>query len=95
MARAKDEWLKKAKCQSFDTNLFFDTYEEDVELREDVDTLCSTCPVARHCFAVGVSTKGWGVWGGIYLEDGEISREFNRHKSKAKWADTWKYLTVD
>jgi hypothetical protein len=95
MARAKDEWTEKARCKNFDTNLFFDTYEEDLEIREDVDTLCSMCPVARHCFAVGVSQKGWGVWGGIYLEDGEISREFNRHKNKAKWAATWKYLTVD
>ena len=95
MARSKDDWKDKAICKNFDTNLFFDSYEEDVELREDIDTLCSTCPMARLCFATGVSQKGWGVWGGIYLEDGEISREFNKHKTKIKWAETWKYLTVD
>jgi hypothetical protein len=95
MAIPTTEWMKQARCKNFDTELFFDKYEEDVELREDVDTMCSMCPVARHCLANGVSHKGWGVWGGIYLVDGEISREFNNHKTKAKWAATWKYLTVD
>jgi len=44
---------------------------------------------------VGVSQKEWGVWGGIYLENGKINREFNRHRSKDAWGDTWKYLTTD
>jgi hypothetical protein len=44
---------------------------------------------------VGVSQKEWGVWGGVYLEGGKISREFNRHKTKAKWGETWKYLTME
>ncbi len=95
MANPRHDWKDKATCKNFDVNLFFETYEEDPEIRADVDDLCSMCPVARQCFATGISQKGWGVWGGIYIEDGEISREFNKHKTKAKWADTWKYLTVD
>jgi hypothetical protein len=51
--------------------------------------------MATQCFAVGVSQKEWGVWGGIYIENGKISREFNRHRSKADWAETWQYLTMD
>jgi hypothetical protein len=47
------------------------------------------------CFAVGVSQKEWGVWGGIYLENGSISREFNRHRNKVQWASTWKSLTME
>jgi len=42
-----------------------------------------------------ISQKEWGVWGGVYLEGGKISKEFNRHRDKAKWAETWKYLTMD
>jgi hypothetical protein len=53
------------------------------------------CPLARKCFANGVSGKEWGVWGGVYLEDGKVSREFNNHKTKADWADTWQVLTMD
>jgi hypothetical protein len=38
------------------------------------------------CFAAGVSGKETGVWGGVYFEQGDISREFNRHKVKEGWA---------
>jgi hypothetical protein len=51
--------------------------------------------VARDCFAVGVSQKEWGVWGGIFLENGKISREFNKHRSKKDWGTKWKDLTTD
>lgn len=91
----RDEWKNDAACMDFDTNLFFDKYEEDVELRPAIDDFCSTCPVARMCFAVGVTNKEYGVWGGVYLEKGKISREFNNHRSKQDWADTWQRLTTD
>jgi hypothetical protein len=92
---SRDKWKENASCLKFDTNLFFDNYEEDLEIRPDIDEMCSGCPVARQCFAIGVSQKAWGVWGGIYLEDGEISKEFNRHKTKAHWGKTWQKLTND
>jgi hypothetical protein len=91
----KNEWKDRADCVDFDTNLFFDKYEEDLSLRPAIDQLCSDCPLARHCFAVGVSQKEWGVWGGIYLENGKISREFNKHRTKKQWAEIWKNLTMD
>jgi signal transduction histidine kinase len=53
------------------------------------------CPVSKMCFAVGVSQKEWGIWGGVYLEGGQISKEFSKHKSKSDWANTWQYLTVE
>ena len=49
----------------------------------------------RQCFAAGVGNKEYGVWGGVYLEKGKVSREFNRHKTKADWAETWQNLTMD
>jgi len=89
------KWMEKALCRDFDTELFFDKYEEDLALRPAIDKLCSGCPVARQCFAVGVSQKAYGIWGGVYLDNGKISREFGRHRTKADWSETWKYLTTD
>lgn len=88
-------WKDDAKCLDMDTNLFFDTYEEQETLRSAVDSICKECPVLKTCFAVGITNKEWGVWGGIFLENGKISREFNRHKSKQDWGNTWKSLTTD
>jgi hypothetical protein len=90
----RDKWKDKAACYEYDTNIFFDKYEEEEALRPAVDKLCSTCSVAKTCFAVGVSTKEWGVWGGIYLEGGQISKEFNSHRTSNDWGETWKYLTM-
>ena len=88
-------WKDNAACLGLENNLFFDKYEEDVDVRPIVDSVCASCPVKKTCFAVGVSNKEWGVWGGIYLENGEISREFNNHRSKSGWASTWESLTMD
>jgi len=92
---SNSEWKDSAACKDYDTNLFFDSYENSELLRSAIDKVCSSCPIARTCFAVGVSQKEWGVWGGVYLEGGKISREFNKHRSKQDWAETWKYLTND
>jgi hypothetical protein len=91
----RDKWKDNALCFEYDTDIFFDKYEEEEPLRSAVDQLCYKCPVAKQCFAVGVSTKEWGVWGGIYLESGVISKEFNSHKNKDDWGNTWKHLTTE
>ena len=70
-----ENWKKDARCNGYDTNIFFDKYEEDLDLRVGIDNLCAGCPVARLCFATGVSQKAWGVWGGVYLENGKIVSE--------------------
>jgi hypothetical protein len=90
-----DDWKNQSSCLDYDTNLFFDKYEEDENLRPAIDNLCSECPIAKICFATGVSQKEWGVWGGVYLENGKISREFNRHRSKSDWGETWTSLVND
>lgn len=78
-----------------DTNLFFDKYEEDNHLAKSVDNICNRCKVNQQCFAAGVSNKEWGVWGGVYLKDGKIDREFNAHKTKDDWFTTWETLTME
>lgn len=90
-----EDWKKSASCRNYETNLFFDEYENNQNLRPAIEKICSGCPVAKQCFAVGVSQKEWGVWGGIYLENGKINRDLNKHRTKADWADTWQYLTMD
>jgi hypothetical protein len=88
-------WKDNAACLGLENNLFFDKYEEDLNVRPVVDSICGSCPVRKTCFAVGVSNKEWGVWGGIYLEGGDISREFNNHRNKDGWAKTWQSLTME
>jgi hypothetical protein len=88
-------WRDLAKCLHMDTNLFFDMYEEDKKLAATIDKLCQSCPSNRECFAVGVSNKEWGVHGGVYLRDGTIDKEFNAHKTKQDWFDTWQALTME
>lgn len=88
-------WKDNGKCLGLDTNIFFEKYEEDVATRNVVDKLCNACPMSRTCFAVGISGKEWGVWGGVYLEGGEVSKEFNSHKSKKDWSYTWQSLTME
>jgi hypothetical protein len=91
----RDSWADDASCKDQDTNLFFEKYEESISLRSKIDKMCHECPVVRKCFAIGISQKEWGVWGGVYLESGEISREFSRHREKSEWAEKWKNLTID
>ena len=88
-------WKNKAACLGEKVDDYFDNYEEDVELRSVIDNVCRECPVRKMCFAAGVSGKETGVWGGVYFEQGDISREFNRHKAKEGWAKTWQALTMD
>ena len=88
-------WKDNAECLGMDTNLFFDKYEEDPHVAKAVDRICQRCPVNQDCFASGISQKEWGVWGGVYLKDGKIDREFNAHKTKDDWFTTWETLTME
>lgn len=88
-------WKDEAHCLDMEVNDFFDNYEEDLEVRKDVDSICQSCPVRRICFAAGISNKEWGVWGGIYLENGDVSREFGSHRKKADWGKSWQSLTME
>jgi hypothetical protein len=80
---------ENALCLDMDTNLFFDKYEEIDSVASTVDSLCIRCPAQRQCLAYAVSNQEWGVWGGIYFENGKISREFNSHKTKEDWFAVW------
>ena len=88
-------WKDQALCLGSNTDIFFDKYEDQEGSRNEIDLLCKKCPVRKICFANGVSGKEWGVWGGVYLENGEISKEFNKHKNKKDWSLVWQSLTME
>lgn len=88
-------WKDNGLCFDTETNLYFEKYEDQEIDRKVVDSMCAICPVKKICFANGISGKEWGVWGGVYLEAGEISREFNRHKTKKDWFTLWQSLTME
>ena len=85
----RSDWSLEAKCLNLDTDLFFDKYENDEGIRKAVDSLCKMCPVQRECMANAVSRQEYGVWGGVYFENGKISKEFNSHKKHDDWFSVW------
>lgn len=87
--------MNLALCSGQNTETFFDIYEENENIRGAVEEKCMACPVNRRCFAEGVSNKEWGVWGGVYFEEGEISKEFNEHKTPEQWQRIWQSLTME
>jgi hypothetical protein len=91
----KHKWKDDALCLEYDTNIFFEKYEDDELLRPAVDKLCYSCPVNKECFAVGITGKEWGIWGGVYLQGGEISKEYSSHKSKKDWSIFWTKMTME
>ena len=88
-------WKTQGSCFGGDTNIYFDIYEENEDIRQAVDETCTGCPVNTRCFAEGISGKEYGIWGGVYMEEGEISKEFNDHKGKEHWQSIWQSLTME
>lgn len=80
------KWQDEAACIGTPVDLFFELYE--INGRE-ADAICNECPVQKECLLFGVGTKSHGCWGGIYLEDGSISKDFNVHKTKEDWTELW------
>ena len=84
-----------AKCRDMDVDIFFEKYEDDIGLRASIDRMCAGCPVAKECLQWGISHEEWGIWGGIYLEAGQKSDEFNDHKTNEVWDELLLQLTHD
>lgn len=82
------KWYQLAACAGADINLFYDNYESDRYIAEQIDEMCLHCPVVKQCYNEGVSNKERGVWGGVYLDLGRVDKENNIHKTP----DVWKRL---
>jgi len=76
------QWQDLALCLGMNTNLFFDTYENDINVAKNIDEACMSCPVISMCYKYGVETDGHGVWGGVYLSSGIPDKTKNAHKTK-------------
>ena len=79
------DWFHLAACNGIDTNLFFDKYESDVNIANNIDQACISCPVRKLCYKAGVDNNEHGVWGGIYLNSGSIDKSKNLHKTPEIW----------
>jgi hypothetical protein len=82
--------LTDAACEGLDPNTFFETYEESAEgdgsFARGIDhQYCFKCPILQQCLEDGIKTRSWGVWGGVYLEDGKVSKKYNAHKTSEDW----------
>lgn len=87
MASSDKDWAARADCLDEPWALFFEGYETDPQTAQDVDALCSTCPVKRQCLQSALdsnlTTSSSGVFGGVYLMLGKYSKTRNSHKTEA------------
>ena len=96
MSSSRHKWQDDSACLESGVEMFFDDYEEDTEpyqVRQAVDSMCRGCPVMRTCFAYAKFYELTGVWGGMYMTQGEIDTLFNEHKTPNDWAETYTALT--
>lgn len=87
-------WMSEALCAGSETELYFDKYENDVEIAKYIDRQCMSCPVMKRCFDEGVKTESSGVWGGVFLNEGRLDNVRNSHKTTEVW-DRIKYLIIE
>lgn len=64
---------------------FYEEYENDEVLAGVMDAICLSCPVRLICRDEGIENDEYGLWGGIFLDNGKISEARNAHKSDAVW----------
>jgi len=88
-------WQDLAACAGMapkkagDKNYFYEAYEEDIVIAQNVDEVCKACPVIAACAQTAYNNKEEGVWGGVYWNSrGKPDEIRNRHKTK----DDWKWL---
>lgn len=79
------DWYHLAVCNGIDTNLFYEKYENDVNIAKSIDEACLACPVIKMCYKAGVEQNEYGVWGGVYLNSGSPDKARNTHKTQEVW----------
>lgn len=87
-------WQDLAACNGMPTDYFFDKYEEDPIHASTIDSMCLSCPVIKYCHQAGLDNNEVGVWGGIYLTNGNVDRSRNMHKSQEDWQAVLERLGV-
>jgi hypothetical protein len=80
------EWQDLALCRNNELHVdfFFNYYEQDITVRQNIDELCKSCPVRNECLDEGIFSNAIGVWGGVYLNNGRYDKQRNNHKPLAE-----------
>jgi len=82
------DWMDSANCKNIDNpEKFFDLYLESEEVMDEVQGLCTICPVKIQCVNYGIFTKATGVWGGRWLSAGKIVRKLDIASSNYFWRE--------
>lgn len=81
------EWYHVGICRGMKTNWFYDDYESDSLFAEVMDTICMSCPVRALCLREGIENQEYGLWGGVYLNNGKTDEARNAHKSDDIWKE--------
>lgn len=82
-------WNSLSACRTIDLELitaendiFYDAYEKTAEQAIVTDEICMRCPVTKECFEFGQDNELTGVFGGFYMERGQVKKERNKHKTE-------------
>lgn len=76
------KWEQLAACSNLDTNLFFDKYESNKIIAEQIDNVCLSCTVLKECYFEALKNKDTGVRAGIYFVNGDPDKNKNSHKTQ-------------
>lgn len=79
------EWQDLSICVGQDVARFYEKYEASPRTAKITDQMCLSCPVRKECLQAGIENNEWGVWGGVYLENGKMSENKNAHKTQDIW----------
>lgn len=79
------EWYHLGVCRGMPTNYFYDDYETDPVFAKTMDAICLSCPVRNMCLREGVDNNEYGLWGGIFLNNGKPDKSRNAHKTEDIW----------
>lgn len=81
------EWYHISVCQGMKTNWFYDDYESDPLFAQVMDGICLSCPVRKQCLREGVENNEYGLWGGVFLNNGKVDENRNAHKTQDIWEE--------
>lgn len=75
------EWRNSALCKDMGTAIFFDKwYELSKQEKQDIVSMCESCPVLESCYNYAVSSKSHGIWAGRDFRDGRPYSPFSSRK---------------
>jgi WhiB family transcriptional regulator, redox-sensing transcriptional regulator len=81
------EWYHLSVCRGMETNYFYDDYESDPLFAKVMDGICLSCPVRKMCLRWGVENSEYGLWGGVFLNNGKTDKARNAHKTEDIWSE--------